>query len=128
MTADAGGAGPEHPADLEATDAGQGERREAPARITSTIEEDSPESIGPFRILEELGRGGMGVVYLAEQHKPVRRQVALKVVKQGMDTEQVVARFEVELQALALMDHPAIAEWGRRVRSSGGGVPDLRSE
>ncbi len=79
------------------------------ARTHSILEEDSPESIGPFRILEELGRGGMGVVYLAEQHEPVRRQVALKVVKQGMDTEQVVARFEVELQALALMDHPAIA-------------------
>ena len=108
MTADATSS-PQHPADPEKTDAGDGERRKASARFTAASEEDFPESIGPFRILEELGRGGMGVVYLAEQQEPVRRQVALKVVKQGMDTEQVVARFEVELQALALMDHPAIA-------------------
>ena len=56
-----------------------------------------------------LGEGGMGVVYLAEQTEPVRRQVALKIIKPGMDTAQVVARFEAERQALALMDHPNIA-------------------
>ncbi len=65
--------------------------------------------IGPFKLLEQIGEGGFGVVYMAEQHQPVRRKVALKVVKPGMDTRQVVARFEAEQQALALMDHPNIA-------------------
>ncbi|MEM1450384.1 MAG: protein kinase [Planctomycetota bacterium] len=66
--------------------------------------------VGPFRILEVLGEGGMGVVYRAEQRQPFRRLVALKVIKAGMDTRQVIARFEVERQALALMEHPAIAK------------------
>jgi serine/threonine protein kinase len=65
--------------------------------------------IGPYRLLQRLGEGGMGEVWLAEQTAPVRRQVALKVIKAGMDTAQVIARFEAERQALALMDHPAIA-------------------
>ncbi|MDH3628211.1 MAG: serine/threonine-protein kinase [Acidobacteriota bacterium] len=65
--------------------------------------------IGPYRIIRLLGEGGMGRVYLAQQSEPVSRQVAIKVIKHGMDTEQVVARFEVERQALALMDHPSIA-------------------
>jgi serine/threonine protein kinase/Tfp pilus assembly protein PilF len=69
----------------------------------------APERIGPYRILQKLGEGGMGVVYEAEQEHPVRRKVALKVIKLGMDTEQVVRRFESERQALALMDHPNIA-------------------
>ena len=68
-----------------------------------------PEKIGSYRILECLGEGGMGVVYLAEQTEPVRREVAVKVVKPGMDTRQVVARFEAERQTLALMSHPGIA-------------------
>jgi WD40 repeat protein/serine/threonine protein kinase len=68
-----------------------------------------PERIGPYTILEQLGEGGMGVVYLAEQSAPIRRRVALKLIKLGMDTHQVVARFEAERQALALMDHPNIA-------------------
>jgi serine/threonine protein kinase/tetratricopeptide (TPR) repeat protein len=67
------------------------------------------QSIGPYRLLEPIGEGGMGEVWLAEQAKPVRRKVALKIIKAGMDTAQVVARFEAERQALALMDHPAIA-------------------
>ena len=66
-------------------------------------------SIGPYRLLHIIGEGGMGEVWLAEQTAPIRRQVALKVIKAGMDTVQVVARFEAERQALALMDHPAIA-------------------
>ena len=66
--------------------------------------------LGPYRLVRTLGSGGMGVVYLAEQQHPVRRSVALKIIKQGMDTEQVIARFEVERQALALMDHPNIAK------------------
>ncbi len=66
-------------------------------------------TIGPYRLLHLVGEGGMGEVWLAEQTHPVRRQVALKVIKAGMDTAQVVTRFEAERQALALMDHPAIA-------------------
>ena len=66
-------------------------------------------TIGPYRLLQPLGEGGMGVVWLAEQQHPIRRQVALKVIKIGMDTKQVIARFEAERQALAVMDHPAIA-------------------
>ncbi|MFN0058530.1 MAG: protein kinase domain-containing protein [Planctomycetota bacterium] len=66
--------------------------------------------IGPFRVLATIGEGGFGTVHLAEQLEPVRRQVALKVLKAGMDTRQVVARFEQERQALALMDHPGIAK------------------
>jgi serine/threonine protein kinase/tetratricopeptide (TPR) repeat protein len=65
---------------------------------------------GKYKLLEELGSGGMGVVYLAEQVEPVRRRVALKIIKLGMDTRQVVARFETERQALAVMDHPNIAK------------------
>src|SRR5262245_15171880 len=65
--------------------------------------------IGPYKLLEQIGEGGMGVVYVAEQTQPVRRKVALKIIKPGMDTQQVIARFEAERQALALMDHPNIA-------------------
>jgi serine/threonine protein kinase len=65
--------------------------------------------IGPYKLLQKLGEGGCGVVYMAEQQEPVRRRVALKVIKLGMDTRNVVARFEAERQALALMDHPNIA-------------------
>src|SRR3954447_19527067 len=63
----------------------------------------------PYKLLEQIGEGCMGIVYLAEQTEPVRRRVALKIIKPGMDTKQVVARFEAERQALALMDHPNIA-------------------
>ena len=70
---------------------------------------DRPQRIGPYRILQKIGEGGMGVVYLAEQEKPIRRKVALKLVKWGMDTKEVIARFEAERQALALMSHPNIA-------------------
>jgi serine/threonine protein kinase/tetratricopeptide (TPR) repeat protein len=65
--------------------------------------------IGPYKLLEQIGEGGFGVVFMAEQHQPIRRKVALKVLKPGMDTKQVIARFEAERQALALMDHPSIA-------------------
>ena len=68
-----------------------------------------PEQIGPYRILEVLGEGGMGTVYLAEQREPVRRRVALKLIKLGMDTREVIARFESERQALAVMNHPNVA-------------------
>jgi serine/threonine protein kinase/tetratricopeptide (TPR) repeat protein len=66
--------------------------------------------IGPYKLLQQVGEGGMGVVYLAEQVQPVRRRVALKIIKPGMDSKQVIARFEAERQALALMDHPHIAK------------------
>jgi serine/threonine protein kinase/tetratricopeptide (TPR) repeat protein len=66
--------------------------------------------VGPYRLMEAIGEGGMGVVYRAEQARPVRRTVALKVIKPGMDSAQVLARFEAERQALALMDHPNIAK------------------
>ncbi len=65
--------------------------------------------IGPYKLLQQIGEGGFGAVYMAEQEKPVRRRVALKIIKPGMDTSQVIARFESERQALALMDHPNIA-------------------
>jgi eukaryotic-like serine/threonine-protein kinase len=85
-----------------------------PAPPTDLIAPTSPievpgKFIGPYKLLQQIGEGGMGVVYMAEQEQPVRRRVALKVIKPGMDTAQVVARFEAERQALALMDHPNIA-------------------
>jgi WD40 repeat protein/serine/threonine protein kinase len=66
--------------------------------------------VGPYKLLEQIGEGGMGVVFMAEQERPVRRMVALKIIKPGMDSRQVIARFEAERQALALMDHPNIAK------------------
>ncbi|MEW6160760.1 MAG: protein kinase, partial [Verrucomicrobiota bacterium] len=65
--------------------------------------------IGPYKLLQKIGEGGMGVVYMAQQEHPIQRKVALKIIKVGMDTRQVVARFEAERQALAMMDHPNIA-------------------
>ena len=66
--------------------------------------------IGRYKLLEEIGEGGFGVVFMAEQTEPVQRKVALKIIKAGMDTREVIARFEAERQALALMDHPNIAQ------------------
>jgi serine/threonine protein kinase len=82
--------------------------RVTPAVISVT--ERPGDKIGRYKLLEQIGEGGCGVVYVAEQQEPVRRRVALKVIKLGMDTKQVVARFEAERQALALMDHPHIAK------------------
>ena len=70
----------------------------------------SGQTIGPYKLRELIGEGGMGSVYVAEQARPVKRKVALKVIKPGMDTKEVVARFEAERQALAMMDHPSIAK------------------
>jgi serine/threonine protein kinase/tetratricopeptide (TPR) repeat protein len=86
------------------------------AQDTATLKGSGGEAekpgtvIGPYRLLEQIGEGGFGVVYMAEQEKPIRRKVALKIIKPGMDTRQVIARFEAERQALALMDHPNIAQ------------------
>jgi eukaryotic-like serine/threonine-protein kinase len=80
---------------------------------SSFVNDDLTEQshrIGPYRVLRELGEGGCGVAYLVEQAVPVKRQVALKVIKPGMDTKAVIARFEAERQALALLDHPNIAK------------------
>lgn len=73
------------------------------------IAETPGTMIGPYKLLQQIGEGGMGTVYMAEQAAPVRRKVALKIIKPGMDTREVIARFEAERQALALMDHPNIA-------------------
>jgi eukaryotic-like serine/threonine-protein kinase len=75
----------------------------------SPMSEGPGSQIGPYKLLEQIGEGGFGVVFMAEQSAPVRRKVALKLIKPGMDSKQVIARFEVERQALALMDHPNIA-------------------
>ena len=84
------------------------------ASYTATIEQTLVERIGikvgRYKLLEQIGEGGMGLVYVAEQTEPVRRRVALKIIKPGMDSRQVIARFEVERQTLAIMDHPNIAK------------------
>src|SRR5207245_423670 len=90
-----------------------GAYRDAPAPIPTLDQSPFTERpgtvIGPYKLLEQIGEGGFGVVFMAEQIQPLRRKVALKVIKPGMDTRRVVARFEAERQALALMDHPNIA-------------------
>jgi serine/threonine protein kinase/predicted negative regulator of RcsB-dependent stress response len=78
-------------------------------RDRSSITEEPGTQIGPYKLLEEIGEGGFGVVYMAEQTEPVRRRVALKIIKPGMDSRQIIARFEAERQALAMMDHQNIA-------------------
>jgi serine/threonine protein kinase len=80
-----------------------------PTETLPPIRETPGTEVGPYKLLEQIGEGGFGVVFMAEQLHPVRRKVALKVIKPGMDTRQVIARFEAERQALALMDHPNIA-------------------
>src|SRR5205085_2590382 len=82
--------------------------REVPTIVSMT--EKPGDKIGRYKLLQKIGEGGCGTVYMAEQEEPVRRRVALKVIKLGMDTQQVIARFEAERQALALMDHPNIAK------------------
>jgi WD40 repeat protein/serine/threonine protein kinase len=80
------------------------------ATIDQPFAERPGAQIGPYKLLQQIGEGGMGVVYMAEQEQPVRRRVAFKIIKPGMDTRQVIARFEAERQALSLMDHPNIAK------------------
>ena len=82
----------------------------ATARTFAEPAEKEGDRIGHYRLLQQIGEGGCGVVYMAEQEEPVRRRVALKLIKLGMDTRQVIARFAAERQALALMDHPNIAK------------------
>src|SRR5262245_8465996 len=78
--------------------------------LYTALSEGPGTKIGRYKLLEQIGEGGFGVVFMAEQEEPVRRRVALKIIKLGMDTKQVVARFEAERQALAMMDHPNIAK------------------
>ncbi|MCH8193696.1 MAG: protein kinase, partial [Planctomycetes bacterium] len=92
---------------------GKGAERPESAQTTSSVGapiEQPGTSIGPYKLLQKIGEGGFGVVYLAEQREPMIRRVALKIIKLGMDTNNVVARFEAERQALAMMDHPHIAK------------------
>ena len=110
----------EHPDALLATrlrsEASAGQAQSGAARPTLKLDladakdEAVGTSIGRYKLLERLGEGGCGVVYMAQQEEPIRRRVALKVIKMGMDTKSVIARFEAERQALALMDHPNIAK------------------
>ena len=94
---------------------------EIEAELARLKPEEAGERIGPYKLLEQIGEGGFGTVWVAEQEQPVRRRVALKIIKLGMDTKEVIARFEQERQALAMMDHPNIAkvfdagatQWGR---------------
>ena len=86
-----------------------GDRRST-APSPTPIAERPGTVIGPYKLLQQIGEGGMGVVFMAEQTEPVQRTVALKIIKPGMDTRQVIARFEAERQALAMMDHPNIAK------------------
>ena len=79
-------------------------------QLSTPLTEGPGTLIGPYKLLEPLGEGGFGVVWAAEQREPIKRRVALKIIKVGMDTKQVVARFEAERQALAMMDHPNIAK------------------
>jgi eukaryotic-like serine/threonine-protein kinase len=89
----------------------QGMVSETPAApLADQVTEEPGTRIGPYTLEQKLGEGGCGVVYLARQEHPIRRHVALKVIKLGMDTRSVIARFEAERQALAMMDHPNIAK------------------
>src|SRR5437867_684055 len=81
-----------------------------PATTGVLPENRAGDRIGRYKLLQKIGEGGMGIVYMAEQEEPIRRRVALKVIKLGMDTKSVIARFEAERQALAMMDHPNIAK------------------
>src|SRR5881409_3264898 len=78
--------------------------------ILANVTQNPGDWIGRYKLLQKIGEGGCGVVYMAEQEEPVRRRVALKVIKLGMDTREVITRFEAERQALAMMDHPNIAK------------------
>ncbi len=93
-------------APLLQNDPGRGQET---AEILSPITEKAGTIIGPYRLMEQIGEGGFGLVFVAEQKTPIQRKVALKIIKPGMDTREVVARFEAERQALAVMDHPNIA-------------------
>src|ERR1051326_6278819 len=95
---------------LRADEAGEEFLPEQPKDTVDIITEKPGDRIGRYKLLQRIGEGGCGVVYMAEQAEPVRRRVALKIIKLGMDTKSVIARFEAERQALVLMDHANIAK------------------
>ena len=99
----------EQPDTLLAT-AAEGARPTIRVELAPVGEDAVGQTIGRYKLLEKIGEGGCGVVYVAEQTEPVRRRVALKLIKPGMDSRQVIARFEAERQALARVDHPNIAK------------------
>src|SRR6185369_3389386 len=99
----------DHPETSLATQA-EADRLTIKLDLADAPDEAVGQTLGRYKLLERVGEGGCGVVYVAEQTEPVRRRVALKVIKLGMDTKQVVARFAAERQALAMMDHPNIAK------------------
>ena len=82
----------------------------AAAAVDVAVAERPGTVIGHYKLLQQIGEGGMGIVFMAEQTEPMQRTVALKIIKPGMDTRQVISRFEAERQALAMMDHPNIAK------------------
>ena len=96
--------------DPTGTFSGQAENESPTASMQEMNVRGSSQQIGPYRLLQQIGEGGMGEVWLAEQSKPVKRRVAVKVIKRGMDSKAFIARFEAERQALALMDHPTISK------------------
>ncbi len=104
----------EHVAGLLQLEGQLGSFLESPPIAETLAQAPAPEApgtvIGPYKLLEQIGEGGMGTVWMAQQQEPVKRVVALKLIKAGMDSKQVIARFEAERQALALMDHPNIAK------------------
>ena len=108
---------------------------EVEAEMARLKPEEAGEMIGPYKLREQIGEGGFGTVWVADQEKPVRRRVALKIIKLGMDTKEVIARFEQERQALAMMDHPNIAkvldagatQYGPAIFCHGTGPRDRRS-
>jgi hypothetical protein len=108
--AQAAGAGSSAPKDGEPKpEASPTQHDETATKPTVPVEQGLGTVIGRYKLLEKVGEGGFGTVYVAEQREPVKRRVALKIIKLGMDSKQVIARFEAERQALALMDHPNIA-------------------
>jgi WD40 repeat protein/serine/threonine protein kinase len=103
------GAPPEHLRRLLMLGRDESDEYEQPMASWDMLSEKPGSQIGRYRLVQVIGEGGMGIVYLAEQREPIRREVALKVIKPGMDSKRVIARFESEQQALALMDHPYVA-------------------
>src|SRR5436309_2572553 len=89
----------------------RGVLNDAESKTPEAVTEKPGDPIGPYKLLEKIGEGGMGAVWMAERTEPVRQRVALKVIKQGMDSGQVLARFENEQQAVAMMDHPNLAKF-----------------
>jgi len=96
--------------DTATVTASEGDRPPIKVSLVDAPDEAVGQILGRYKVLQKIGEGGCGAVYMAEQEQPVRRRVALKVIKLGMDTKAVIARFEAERQALALMDHPNIAK------------------